>query len=303
MSTNTKIQWTDATINPIIGCTKISPACDHCYAEVMANRLSYIKNTVRYINVVNANGKWNGSTNLINSELLKPYHWKKPKNIFICSMSDMFHESVPFTWIDAIFNMMSDCDWHIFQILTKRPQRVLDYLDYKNKQLEIVPWYIPSNIWFGVTVENQDQANKRIPILLKIPADCRFISCEPLLGEIDLESIQQFNGDGVHIASYQVLTPIYNSGDSNRPALDQVIVGPETGTKKRPMKKEWIENIYNSCKKYDVSFFDKKNTLGLDKREIPVHKIINRSTYTFTLGKKRFEHTPGKKVKRLKNLY
>lgn len=251
----TKIQWTNETWNPIIGCSKISEGCQNCYAEKMAFRLAHIKNTGYYEKVLAWNkamfGEWNGITHRNESALKKPLSWKKPRMIFVCSMGDLFHESVPFEWIDKVFTIMAMSPEHTFQILTKRPERMKEYIE----EIHVETF---KNIWIGVTAENQEQANKRIPVLLEIPAAKRFVSCEPLLSNIDLSFNCQFiheDNEGYGVDAIK--------------GLDWIIAGPETGPKARPMQKEWIENLYSQCELTNVPFFDKKNTLGLDLTQIP----------------------------------
>lgn len=442
----TKIEWTNETWNPIIGCSKISEGCENCYAEKMAFRLMHMPHTDYYQYVLIDNGednpdefcnvpKWNGLTHFVKPALGKPLKWKKPRRIFVCSMGDLFHESVPFEWIDKVFSITQKCRQHTFQILTKRPDRMKEYFisnalsfriakqidmlnskineslfAYELKPIDQYPGYyidtngkvyselgsskcvncgkdistfakskycskkcksraeyifkkdgkypinpklnemkfdigeqghcsvmvyrdtkpirllvhrivlstfnrlpkekeqcrhldgnplnnhianlkwgtqsdnwddrkrhgngqpnkstktsikepvtIPfKNVMVGVTAENQEQANKRIPILLEIPAVKHFVSLEPLLSDIDLNFNCQFihpDNEGYGVEAIK--------------GLDWVIAGPETGPKARPMQKEWIENLYNQCKAANVPFFDKKNTLELDLTQIP----------------------------------
>lgn len=265
---STKIEWTNKTWNPIIGCTKVSTGCDNCYAERMANRLSNIDKTNYYISVLNPLSNpmtWNGECAIIFNQILKPFKWKKPRMIFVCSMGDLFHESVHFEWILQVWDVMCSNPSHTYQLLTKRPERVIEFLKWlgnkaKDDGLDSIPSQsenpmdyisIPDFIWIGVTAENQEQADKRIPILLQIPAKLRFISCEPLLSDINLE---------LGLSPYKSWLV-----DS----IDWVIAGPETGQKARPMQKEWIENIYKQCKAVNVPFFDKKDTLGLNVKQFP----------------------------------
>ncbi|MDD5013480.1 MAG: phage Gp37/Gp68 family protein [Atribacterota bacterium] len=255
-----KIGWCEETWNPVIGCTKISEGCKNCYAEKFAYRLSKIAeyHTTRtnretplaveyYPDVINYNsGKWNNKTSLIESALEKPFHWGKSRMIFVCSMGDLFHESTPFEWIDTIFKVMINNERHTFQILTKRPQRMLEYFNSFKKDQD----FPPENIWIGVTVENQEQADKRIPILLKIPASVRFISYEPALSEIDINDGLDYIGE-------------------DKRGINWVIAGAETGIGARPMKKEWIESLYEQCNAANVPFFDKRNVLGLNIKQFP----------------------------------
>jgi protein gp37 len=218
----------------------------------MGYRLAHIEMSTHgiqyhYANVIDWKTKgWNGTTHFVESALEKPFHWKKSM-IFVCSMGDLFHESIPFEMINSVFTIMSDCDWHIYQILTKRPKRVLDFftwkwLEIKKNTGQDIPWFPKDNIWFGVTVENQENIN-RIADLIKIPVKIHFISAEPLLSEIFIPDLQNINW---------------------------IISGEETGHKYRPMKIEWIESLYEQCKAANVPFFDKKNILGLNIQQFPI---------------------------------
>lgn len=269
----TKIEWTNETWNPVIGCSKISEGCKNCYAEKMAKRIwhmtlhadprRHMMTHLYYSEVLNDNLEWNGKTTLVETALNKPLSWKKPKMVFVCSMGDLFHESVPFEWILDVWDVMVTAHWHTYQILTKRPERALEFTRWFAKESapivgEIFP--VLPNIWIGVTCENQEQANKRIPVLLQIPAKKRFISCEPLLGNIDF---YEFSDS---------LPSDINHPWRNEPILygvNWVIAGPETGPVARPIQKEWIENLYNQCKDVNVPFFDKKDVLGLNIKQFP----------------------------------
>ena len=212
MSENSSIEWTEATWNPITGCTPISNGCQNCYALRLAKRLKAMGNK-SYIN---------GFDLTLHHELLtKPLLWKKPKLIFVNSMSDMFHKDVPFEFIQDIFSVMKEANWHIFQILTKRSDN-LKNLAYK------LEW--PENVWMGVTVESKDYMH-RINDLLDTPAAIKFLSLEPLLS--DMPNI-------------------------NLKGIDWVIVGGESGPKSRPMLKEWVIDIKNQCDNYNIPFFFKQ---------------------------------------------
>ena len=189
---NSKIEWTDKTWNPITGCTQVSAGCKNCYAKKMARRLHAMGNP-RYINEFNVT---------VHEDLFEvPLHIKKPSIVFVCSMSDLFHEEVSFEIIGKIFDTMKQANWHIFQVLTKRPERLLEFSkEYK----------IPKNVWVGTSVENSNVLN-RVNILKEVQANIRFLSCEPLLGslcEIDLENIHW------------------------------VVVGGESGSNARPVEKK-----------------------------------------------------------------
>lgn len=212
MATRSKIEWTDMTWNPTTGCTKISAGCENCYAERMANRLQAMGQE-RYKN---------GFQLTLQKDLVEqPFHWKKPRIIFVNSMSDLFHEDVPLEFIKRIFNTMNECEQHIFQILTKRSERLSEIS-------EQLIW--TDNIWMGVTIENENVIH-RLTELKKVPAVVKFLSCEPLLSPIR-------NLELTHI--------------------DWVIVGGESGPKARPMKKSWVEHIFRQCREQNVPFFFKQ---------------------------------------------
>lgn len=207
-----RIEWTESTWNPVTGCSKVSPGCLHCYAEKMARRLQAM-GQVNYRN---------GFEVTCHEHALElPLAWKKPQTIFVNSMSDLFHESIPEEFIVRVFDVMRRAHWHQFQILTKRADRLR----------ELAPrltW--PDNVWMGVTVENQ-ACTKRIAALRETPAKIKFLSVEPLLGSI---------------------TKMDLSG------IDWVIVGGESGTGARPMKEEWVLGVKRQCDAVGVPFFFKQ---------------------------------------------
>lgn len=219
MST-TKIEWTDATWNPVTGCTKISAGCVHCYAETMARRLQAM-GIPKYQNGF--------AVTLHEDALNEPKKWRKPRIIFVCSMSDIFHKDVPFDFVDKVIQVIEETPQHHYQILTKRADRMKEYFQERG---------IPKNVWVGVTVETKS-SKSRIDILRSIQkAPISFLSCEPLLedlGELDLKGI------------------------------DWVIVGGESGNQARPMKEEWVQNIKRQCKDANKAFFFKQwGTWGSD---------------------------------------
>ena len=204
MSINSKIEWTQATWNPITGCTKVSDGCKNCYAERLAHRLKAMHNP-RYQNEFQVT---------VHEDLLrKPFEWKKPKKIFVNSMSDIFHEDVPEESIISIHETMNSCPQHQFQVLTKRPERLKSI---NNK----VIW--SDNIWMGVSVENSKYLN-RIEILKDCGAKIKYVSAEPLIGDL---------------------------GDINLEGIDWIIVGGESGPGSRPIKEEWVVNLLNLSRKY-----------------------------------------------------
>lgn len=219
MST-TKIEWTDASWNPITGCTKVSSGCQHCYAEVMTRRLCAM-GVDKYKNGFNVT--------LHEDCLEEPLAWKKPKTIFVCSMSDLFHKDVPFAFIDKVLSIIERTPHHRYQILTKRADRMAEYFTTHS---------VPSNAWLGVTVDVRS-SKPRIDALRSIKdTPIRFLSCEPLLedlGELDLNGI------------------------------DWIIVGGESGRMARPMREEWVINIKNQVDGAGKAFFFKQwGTWGSD---------------------------------------
>lgn len=212
MSFISTIEWTQATWNPTTGCDKISPGCANCYAERFAERWRGIPGHP-YQQGFDIK-LWPERVNL-------PLSWKKPRIIFVNSMSDLFHEDIPGQFIQDVFSVMEKAEWHQFQLLTKRPERMLEIAK------EIKNW--PPNVWAGVSVESQAWA-WRIEILKEIPAQIRFLSCEPLLGPLKL-SLEQ---------------------------IHWVIVGGESGVGSRPMNIEWVRDIREQCQKANVPFFFKQ---------------------------------------------
>lgn len=327
-----KIEWTEKTWNPVVGCSKVSAGCKSCYAIGMAWRLQHIGHSkVKYAGTVEktAGGQlnWTGKVNTSEADLLKPLQWKKPAMIFVNSESDLFHESIPFEFIDKVFAAMALCPQHTFQVLTKRPARMVEYFKSRNEDMveirqaaeimicvdphlfhvteklkgearkQIGPIYITStilphlketgwywdvtytdfgkegkleyegewplnNVWLGVSVEDQKAADERIPLLLQVPAAVRFLSCEPLLGPVDLKNIQG------PVNQYQVLEPITGCGDSNRPAIDWCIVGGESGKDARPMHPDWVRSLRNQCTKAGTAFFFKQWGMYVDVNNI-----------------------------------
>lgn len=212
MTLISSIEWTESTWNPLTGCTKVSPGCINCYAEKMSLRLQAMGNP-KYMNGF--------GINIHERALELPLRWKNSQIIFVNSMSDLFHEEVPDDFIIRVFDVMRRANWHKFQILTKRSERLLNL----SPQL---PW--ESHIWMGVSVENQEYTN-RIDHLRKTNASVKFLSLEPLLGPIPNLNLQTINW---------------------------VIVGGESGPKSRPMEAQWARDILKKCQKEEVPFFFKQ---------------------------------------------
>lgn len=222
MATATKIEWTEATWNLISGCSPVSPACANCYAARMAARFSGAGQPFEGLAVMTPRGpRWTGDVICLEDALFWPLRWKKPRMIFVNSMSDLFHEHVPFDFISRVFEVMAGAHWHTFQVLTKRARRCADLSLH-------LPW--PKNVWMGVSVENAEYL-PRIDDLRKTKAKVKFVSLEPLLGplvELDLTNI------------------------------DWVIVGGESGPGARPMAPAWPTEVRKRCQRTGVPFFFKQ---------------------------------------------
>lgn len=247
----TKIPWTDETWNPITGCTPTSPGCKNCYAKRMSRRLAGRHGYPEAPNHFNVT--WHPD------KLDRPLHWKRPRRIFVCSMSDLFHPLVGSRDRHKIFCVMEMCRQHAFQLLTKRPEIMAQFIRlYAKFNL----WPL-ENVWIGVTAENQHMANERIPILLRIPAARRFVSLEPLLSEIDLgfgprESCHWCNGAGEwNTAQSGAGEWVECECTTRNKWLSWVICGAETGPGARPMDLDWARSIRDQCQAADVPFFFK----------------------------------------------
>jgi len=241
MADNSKIEWTDATWSPVTGCTQISAGCKNCYAKRMARRLAG-----RY---GYPEAPHHFDITLRPDRLEQPLKWRKPKRIFVCSMSDLFHEDVAFLDIADIFQTIIPCRQHTFQILTKRPQRMREYFDFHASFFREAPG-VPDNVHLGVTVCNPDELWK-IDELLKIQAAFYFVSLEPLLGEMDIRPFLPYSEDSGGFTPWGVPIDILRDG------LDQVIVGGETGHGARPMHPDWARSLRDQCQAAGVPFFFK----------------------------------------------
>jgi protein gp37 len=219
----TSIEWTDATWNPVAGCTVISPGCTNCYAMRMAARLEAM-GVSKYAGLTRRSGAravWTGKIRLDRNALQVPLNWKKPRMVFVNSMSDLFHEQVPLPFIEDVWNTMRLAERHTFQILTKRPDRMAE----ASQRLPLLP-----NVWLGTSVEDSKHIH-RLDELRRVRAKVRFVSFEPLLSSVAEASLE-----GVHWA----------------------IVGGESGPRARPMRREWVNEIRDACRESDTAFFFKQ---------------------------------------------
>jgi protein gp37 len=256
MSGTTSIEWADKVWNPVTGCNKVSQGCKNCYAKTLHDMrhkayLAGAKLPKQYAVPFE-------TVQLHPDRLDDPLHWRKPARIFVNSMSDLFHPNVPDEFIDEIFGIMELCTWHTFMVLTKRPERML-------KLTKGTESFFPENVWLGVSVEDQKAADERIPLLLQTPAEVRFVSCEPLLGEVDLNigvcpecggcgetSWHYFQDDGMDTCD------ACGGNGTAVDKLDWVIVGGESGPGARPMHPKWALDIRNQCVEAGVPLFFKQ---------------------------------------------
>lgn len=286
----TDIEWTDETWNPTDGCKVCSPGCANCYAMRFAGR--FAKPGERYHGLVtigkNKRSIWTGKGRLDAGKLVKPLRWRKPRQIFVNSMSDLFYEEFTNEEIAAVFGVMAACPQHTFQILTKRAKRMREWFEWiaseptglrtlpyaprllcRVKADEIVnphmrgrplgtesqprQWPLP-NVWIGVSVEHQEAANERIPELLRTPAAVRFLSCEPLLGSLNLSRVAPESVFFCDALAGEALYPIV----SKWKRLDWVIAGCESGPGARPAEPDWYRSLRDQCKAAGVPFFLKQ---------------------------------------------
>lgn len=281
-----KIEWTGKTWNPIIGCDKVSAGCKYCYAIRMANRLAHIPAMMDlYMDTVTvgANGQpnWTGVVKVSERSMDKPLRTNKPTLFFVNSMSDLFHDAVPFDVVDRVFAIMAICQRHTFQVLTKRAARMAEYykagfpvlIERWEKALVAMgmhEWKIEENnntyplpnVWMGVSVESQQTANERIPYLLEIDAAVRFLSCEPLLGAVDLTEVELPSKYNISVSTAAHINCLTSMDDehfyNHHKQVDWVIVGGESGPGSRPMHPEWANKIIRDCKSNDVPVFFKQ---------------------------------------------
>lgn len=292
MSTNSPIEWTESTWNPVTGCNKISPGCQHCYAERMAKRLK----------AMGQNNYRNGFEITLQPQMLEvPLHWKKPQRIFVNSMSDLFHKDVPVEFIRKTFVVMALCPDHVFQVLTKRADWMREVLgapdfavmlayvagqmmmearqsgDIKladqlverwnrlNRVVGDYSWYPLKNVWIGVSAEDQQRADERIPDLLKTPAAVRWVSYEPALGPIDFQHIALKSGPERHYERWtDALAGANFACDSSAAAdvecsrLDWIVIGGESGPGARGFDLDWARGTVSACKDAGVPVFVKQ---------------------------------------------
>ena len=294
VGSRTLIPWCDATWNPIRGCSRVSAGCEHCYAEKMAGRFGIPRRPDAYAKRLPYQGlvrstvngpRWTGDVSVVEEALDLPLRWKRPRRIFVNSMSDLFHEKVPDEWIDRIFAVMALAPQHTFQVLTKRPERMRAYLSKATVRHHVcagdgcpycsdtgrTAWAVTPypNVWLGVSVEDQPTADARIPLLLQTPAAVRFVSYEPALGPVAFGTI---NGrtSRVHdsgrmdvlrgLAVYPTTHPEYPEQGYPIQPLDWLIIGGESGPHARPCDLAWIRSAVAQCRAAGVPVFVKQDS-------------------------------------------
>lgn len=258
MADNSKIEWTEATWQPITGCSVKSAGCKNCYAMKLAGtRLRHHPSRAGLTQETSAGPVWTGEVRFNEEWLRQPLQWKRPRRIFVCAHADLFHENIPDAWIDRVFAVMALAKQHTFQVLTKRPERMLEYLRRLGSSAKIldtaaravgytfefdgkylVSWPL-KNVWLGVTAENQEAADERIPLLLQAPAAVRWVSVEPMLGPISLDC-----------------WPIF--GEDEKPLLHWVAGGGESGPHARAMNPDWARSLRDQCTAAGVPFLFKQ---------------------------------------------
>lgn len=304
MSDDSKIEWTDATWNPIRGCSRVSEGCRHCYAERVAARFSgpgqpYEGLAVRKLRVVSDDeqttvGRWTGAVRMVPEHLADPLRWRRPRRVFVNSMSDLFHESLTNEQIAAVFGVMAAAAQHTFQVLTKRAARMRAWFEWllagevspsgkcyaaASGAVDFGTWWrtVPQkwplpHVWLGVSVENQAAADERIPELLATPAAVRWISAEPLLGPVDLAASSK-------------------NARSLVEDLDWIVAGCESGPSARPCDVSWLRSLRDQCAAAGVPYFLKQAVESLRPNR---HGFDNNPDGTID---EPIEFGPGSKVK------
>lgn len=278
MSENSTIEWTDGTWPIVVGCEEAGPGCTNCYAVLEVHRKGFNPNEkirTAFEGLTTRKGsknalKWNGKVRCLPQRLDWPVtRFKKPSKIFVTSMGDLFHDDVPDEFLIQVFKVMEATPQHTYQVLTKRAENMYRFINKKAQKLaEWKQWPLP-NVWLGVSTENQWAADKRIPWLVSTKAAIRFLSCEPLLGPVDLRNVKDIGdlGDGDH-TYIDVLAGEYGSrghktifsfGMANRRKIDWVIAGGESGPKARLMQTDWARKLRDDCRYSRTKFLFKQH--------------------------------------------
>lgn len=284
MADGSHIEWTDATWQPITGCSVVSPGCTNCYAMRLAGtRLRHHWSRQGLTQDSKAGPVWTGEVRINERWLEQPLRWRRPRRIFTCAHGDLFHEAVPDEWIDRVFAVMQRASRHTFQILTKRAKRMRDYTNALYPEADSEKWFARGfvsplgsrrhasqsfrNVWLGVSVEDQARADERIPELLATPAAVRFISAEPLLGPIDISPW---------------IDPAIEHPLIDDPRIVWVIVGGESGPGARPMHPDWARSLRDQCQAAGVAYFFKQHGEWIDADARRAHGFYERLDHPMT---------------------
>lgn len=288
MGDKTGIQWTDATWNFVRGCKRKSPGCKNCYAEVVANRFSGPGQPFEGLITVGKKGpRWNNKVTLVPEKMDQPLRWTRKRMIFVNSVSDLFHENIPFEFIAASFGVMAEADKHVFQILTKRSERAVVFFDWlraeanargttvvdvcldeavkvtkRKKMTKDHPSWPLTNVWLGVSTENQEMADERIPVLLNLPAAVRWVSYEPAL-------------ESVSFSGWLPNQPA-KSGSNIGATIDWIVVGGESGSGARKFDWNWAKNTVLQCRNTTTKVFVKQMGSNADMAGAGVSPLESR---------------------------
>lgn len=256
MASKSEISWTDATWSPVRGCTRVSEGCRFCYSERMAARgLPGLKSPTNGENfaIMGSSGpRWTGKVELIESQLNVPFRWRRPRRIFVNSLSDTFHESLSFAQIERIFRVMLSAPQHTYQLLTKRASRLPEVIETVMYRIYGPYWRFPDFIWVGVSVEDQETADERIPWLLEANVSTRFVSYEPALGPVDFGRLRGNTVNALDGIDFELIS------GPQIPAIDWIIIGGESGPKSRRFDLEWMRATVQQCKLASVPVFNKQ---------------------------------------------
>lgn len=259
MSAKTGIEWTDATWNPVVGCRKVSDGCKNCYAKTLHDLRHKAYHEGKRMPEQYAVPF--ETVQLMHERIDTPLHWKKPRRIFVNSVSDLFHEDVPDAFIDEVMAVVRLAHWHTFQVLTKRPARMFAWYERWANEYPGFDGRLPENLWLGVSVEHQAAADERLPFLLEIPSVRRFVSCEPLLGPVNLRAAIDRENRLIYDGLDSMRTEYNQAGHTFPEAytkLHWVIAGGESGKHARPMHADWARSLRDQCQATSTPFFFKQ---------------------------------------------
>jgi protein gp37 len=285
MSAKTGIEWTDATWNPVVGCRKVSDGCKNCYAKTLHD--------LRY-KAYNEGKKMPEQyaepfeyVRLMLRRLDMPLRWKKPRRIFVNSVSDLFHDDVPDDFIALVMQTIREAHWHTFQVLTKRAARMFAWYERWSNDYPAFDGRLPENLWLGVSVEDQSTADDRLPYLLEIPNVRRFVSCEPLLGPVNLRAAIDRDNRLIYDGLDSMRTEYDQSGHTFPMAytkLHWVIAGGESGKNARPMHANWARDLRGQCRETGTPFFFKQWGEWCHNDQVQVSRRMSKEVWRWLDG-------------------